>query len=315
MLLDNKLRIDAPDVKSKIVDFTRSTLEKRGINGLVVLYRYCIESITNVHLAIETVGKNNVKVLVTKGRFLNKQPREEMDLEEINRYLGLPKENLVFVKKEGVFREIRKLISESYDLKFGLGVPEAVSAFNYNLSYRLLRDMASSEMEKKTYAPPTKKPLSSREKFIQKSIAHHKSQIRLRVLLAFLLAESENRSFIGSANKTEWLLGLFTKFGTYHAADFLPLACLYRTQVIQLANHLGLQQFLASKISQSPSSYEYFFNLPVEEVDRILIRLESGFSVNEVFDDTGIPLEAIQKVNYYFQASIYARTVPLIPEL
>ncbi len=313
MTLDDKLNIDPAAVKHKIVDFIRSTLEKRDIDGLLILYRHCIESITNVHLAIETVGKQNVKVLVTRGRFLNKQPREEMDLATINQYLDLPVENIVFANKKGILREISEIFSEKYEPKFGM--TEAVQALNYNLSYLLLRDMARSEIEKKTFAPPTKKPLTQREKFIHKSIAHHKSQIRLRVLLAYLLAESENRSFIGSANKTEWLLGLFTKFGTYHAADFLPLACLYRTQVIQLANHLGLEEFFVSKVSQTPSSYKYFFNIPYGEVDRVLIRLEAGLSVEEVFKDTGIPLEAIKKVNYYYQASIYARTVPLIPEL
>ncbi len=313
MSLDDKLNIDPVDVKHKIVDFIRSTLEKRDIDGLLILYKHCIESITNVHLAIETVGRQNVKVLVTKGRFRNKQPREEMDFATINHYLDLPEENIVFANQKGALREINEIFSERHEAKFG--ITEAIQSLNYNLSYLLLRDMASSEIEKKTYAPPTKKPLTQRDKFIQKSIAHHKSQIRLRVLLAFLLAESENRSFIGSANKTEWLLGLFTKFGTYHAADFLPLACLYRTQVIQLANHFGLEQFLASKVSQTPTSYKYFFNIPAEEVDRVLIRLEADFSVEEVFKDTSIPLEAIKKVNYYYQASMYARTVPLIPEL
>ncbi|MHA2245092.1 MAG: hypothetical protein ACXADY_08995 [Candidatus Hodarchaeales archaeon] len=312
MSFDDKLKIDPADVKSKIVEFLHSTLDERDIDGLLILYRNCIESITNVRLAIETVGRQNVKVLVTRGRFLNKQPREIMDLESINKYLDLPEENIVFANKEGALREIRKIVDKSFEYKFGLASTLPV-VFNYNLSYLLLRELASSEIEKKTFAPPTKKPLSRREKFIQKSIAHYKSQTRLRVLLAFLLAESENRSFIGSTNKTEWLLGLFTKFGTYHAADFLPLACLYRTQVIQLANHLGLQQFLSSKITQSPSSYKYFFNLPYEDVDRILIRFESDFSIKEVFKDTGIPLEAIKKVDYYHKASIYARTVPLIP--
>ena len=315
MSLDNKLKINAPAVKSKIVAFVRSTLEKRDITGLLVLYKYCIESITNVHLAIEAVGRNNVKLVVTKGRFVNKQPREQMDLEAINQYLGLPEENIVFVNQEGILREIREVFSGRYDLKSGHVFSDAIPALNYNLSYFLLRGMAQNEIEHKTFAPPMKKPSSQREKFIQKTIAHYKSQIRLRVLLAFFLAETENRSYIGSVNKTEWLLGLFTKFGTFHAADFLPLASLYRTQVIQLANHLGIQQFLDSKISQSPSSYNYFFNLPVKEVDRILIRLESDFSAKKIAGDTGIPLEAIKKVEYYYQASTYVRMLPLIPKL
>ncbi|PWI48047.1 hypothetical protein CEE45_08455 [Candidatus Heimdallarchaeota archaeon B3_Heim] len=315
MNLDDMLRIDAPVTKSKIVTFIRSTLEKREIDGLLVLYKYCVESITNVHLAIEAVGRNNVKLVVTKGRLLNKQPREQMSLDAINRYLDLPKENIVFVNQENILKEISDVFSGRYGLKAGIAVSDSIPSLNYNLSYFLLRGMVQQEMEQKTYAAPLKKPSTQREKFIQRAIAHYKSQIRLRVLLAFLLAETENRSYLGSVNKSEWLLGLFTKFGTYHAADFLPLASLYRTQVIQLANHLGLQEFLTSKVAPRPPSYKYFFNLSADEVDRILIRIESGFSVKQIAEDTGLSSKAINKVNYYYQSSAYTRTVPLIPKL
>ncbi|MHA2055755.1 MAG: hypothetical protein ACW99F_19470 [Candidatus Hodarchaeales archaeon] len=315
MNLDDQLRINEPEIKSKIVAFIRSTLEKREIDGLLVLYKYCVESITNVHLAIEAVGKNNVKLVVTKGRLVNKQPREQMDLETINQYLDLPEENIVFVNQENILKEIRDVFSGRYGLKAGIAVSDPPPVLNYNLSYFLLRGLIQNEIEKKTFAAPLKKPSTRREKFIQRAIAHYKSQIRLRVLLAFLLAETENRSFLGSVNKTEWLLGMFTKFGTYHAADFLPLASLYRTQVIQLANHLGLQKFLTSKVAPHPPSYEYFFNLSAEEVDRILIRVESGFSVKQIVEDTGLSLEAINKVNYHYQSAAYARGVPLIPKL
>ena len=311
MSLDSKLNIDPTSVKSHIVDFLRSTLEKRDIDGLLVLYKDCIESLTNIHLAIEVVGKKNVKILVTKGRSLNRQPRETMDVKTINKYIQLPTKNIVFANQEGSLNEIRNIFSEDYKFKFRSVYSDSVpKSLNYNLSYLLLR-----ENIKKTFTPPTKKPASGRDIFIQKTIAYYKSQIRLRVLLAFLLAETENRSFIGSVNKSEWLLGLFTKFGTYHAADFLPLASLYRTQVIQLGNHLGLQDFLTSKKRQTPTNYKYFFNIPAEDVDRILVRLELDYSVDKIFSDTNIPKDAIEKVKYYYLASDYARNVPLIPKL
>ena len=313
---DSKLNIDPTSVKSHIVDFLRSTLEKRDIDGLLVLYKDCIESLTNIHLAIEAVGKKNVKILVTKGRSLNRQPRETMDVKTINKYIQLPIKNIVFANQEGSLNEIHNIFSEDYKFKFKTVYSSSVpKSLNYNLSYLLLREIASNEIGYKTYTPPTKKPTSGRDIFIQKTIAYYKSQIRLRVLLAFLLAETENRSFIGSVNKSEWLLGLFTKFGTYHAADFLPLASLYRTQVIQLGNHLGLQDFLTSKKRQTPTNYKYFFNIPAEEVDRILVRLELDYSVDKIFSDTNIPKDAIEKVKYYYRASAYARNVPLIPKL
>ena len=316
MSLDSKLNIDPTSVKSNIVDFLRSTLEKRDIDGLLVLYKDCIESLTNIHLAIEAVGRKNVKILVTKGRSLNRQPRETMDVKAVNKYIQLPTKNIVFANQEGSLNEIRKIFSEGIEIKFRGPYSDIVPrSLNYNLSYLLLREIARDEIEHKKYSPPTKKPMSRRDIFIQKTIAHYKSQIRFRVLLAFFLAESENSSFMGSVNKTEWLLGLFTKFGSYHAADFLPLASLYRTQVIQLGNHFGLQDFLKSKKHQTPTSYKYFFDIPAEDVDRILVRLELDYSFDKIFSDTNIPKEAIEKVNYYYLASDYARNVPLIPKL
>lgn len=311
---DSKLNIDPAAVKDNIVEFLRSNLEKRDIDGMIVLFKDCIESLTNIHIAKETVGKQNVKVLVTKGRFLNKKPRETMDIKTINQYIQLPTQNIIFANQEGSLNEIRNIFSEGFEAKFRTAYSKTMS-LNYNLSYLLLRDIAGNEIQRKTYTSPTKKPITPRDKFFQKTIAHHKSQIRLRVLLAFLLAESENSSFIGSVNKTEWLLGLFTKFGTYHAADFLPLANLYRTQVIQLGTYFGLQDFLKSKKHYTPSSYKYFFGITAEEVDRILVRIKLNYSTDKIFSDTNIPKEAIEKVKHYSTTSDYARNVPLIPKL
>lgn len=308
MTIEANLRIDAAAIKSKIIDFIRTKLKQRDIDGLVVMFSDCVESIINVHIAKEIVGNKNVKLLVTRGRFIYKAPKERMSLKEINYYLSLPEENVVFFNMEGALREIRKMFYEGEPLFY-----DTSSVLNYNLSYYLLKSMTATEIEEKTFIPPIEKPSSPREIFIQKTIAYHKSQIRLGMLIAFLLAETENKSVFGSTNKTERLLGFFTKFGTYHACDFLPLANLYRTQVIQLAEHLKLQEYLNTKEFKKPPAYNFFFGLNSEEVDRILIRLESGLSIQEIFQETSFSLDAIEKVNFYYQASNYARLVPFIP--
>ncbi len=309
MTIDKNLRIDPVDIKAKIIDFIRVKLEQRDINGLVVIFNDCIESLINVHIAKEIVGNENIKLIVTRGRSIYKAPKERMSLAEINRFINLPKENIVFVNMEGALKEIRKMFYEREPM-----FHDTNPLLNYNLSYFLLRSMAAPEIEEKTYSPPMEKPSSPRENFIQKTTAYHKSQIRLGVLLAFLLGETENKSVIGSTNKSEWLLGFFTKFGTYHACDFLPLANIYRTQVIQLAEHLGLQEYLTTKEFKKPPAYNFFFGLNSEEVDHILIRLEKGFSFQEISQETNFSLDAIKKVNFYYQASNYARSVPLIPK-
>jgi NAD+ synthase len=175
--------------------------------------------------------------------------------------------------------------------------------------------MTRSEIEDTTFTPPYKKPTTDRELFHQKTIAHYKSKIRLYMLLAFLVAESENKSFIGSVNKTEWLLGLFTKFGTFHAADFLPLANLYRTQTMKFGVYMGLGGYLKTKKRETPTSYKYLFDLSYKEVDQVLIRLEEGMSIENIHLETDISETSIKKILNNYQGSDYARRVPLIPKI
>ena len=300
MTLDNKLEIDPLKVKTTITDYLRLVLEKRNINGLLILYRHCIEAIINVYLAIDVVGKNNVTIIV------DQQSREKKDINAINRYFNLPENNIIVFNQERVLKEIREIYSQRYGKKTR-HVFDMSPVLNYNLSYFMLREITKKEMEQKTFAPSKNRPSTQREKYIQKTIAHYKSQIRLQVVLAFLMAETENQSVIGVTNKTEFLLGFFTKFGTYYAADFLPLAGLYQTQVNQLATHLNLQDFKVLEKNSHPSIYDYFFNLPIKDIDRILIRLENNVSINNIANETGISLKSIENVNYHYKTSEHAR--------
>ena len=308
MTLDNKLEIDPLKVKTTITDYLRLVLEKRNINGLLILYRHCIEAIINVYLAIDVVGKNNVTIIV------DQQSREKKDINAINRYFNLPENNIIVFNQERVLKEIREIYSQRYGKKTR-HVFDMSPVLNYNLSYFMLREITKKEMEQKTFTPSKNRPSTQREKYIQKTIAHYKSQIRLQVVLAFLMAETENQSVIGVTNKTEFLLGFFTKFGTYYAADFLPLAGLYQTQVNQLATHLNLQDFKVHEKNSHPSIYDYFFNLPIKDIDRILIRLENNVSINNIANETGISLKSIENVNYHYKTSEHARSVPLIPKM
>jgi len=315
MTLDKILEINPNEIQTNIVSYIQSILKGRDINGLVVLYRDCIESLINTKLAILTVGKENIKLVVTHGRFSSTEPTRKQDVEIIEKYLDLPKENVIYTNLEQAANAINNLSFDRTKQRYGFTKPRGLPLFNYNLSYYLLRSLANREIEEKKFIHQTPSPSTEREQFLQKLIAYHKSQIRLHVILAFLVAETENKSFIGSINKTEWLLGLFTKFGTYHAADFLPLAGLYRSQVVELGKFLGLEDYLESKQRKAPTSYNYFFKLSYHDVDRILIRLEAGMKIQDISNELNIPINSLEKLYHNYQASAYARSVPLIPNI
>ncbi len=313
--LEEALKIDSKKVQSTIVDFIDSTLKKRDIEGLVIIYRDSIESLINVKLAAITVGWENVKLIVPRGRFSTDTITRSTDLQTIKKYLEIPNDNLILINIEQALTAINNLTFEKTKAAYGVTTPGMNPLYNYNLSYYLLRGMTQSEIEETTFTPPQKKPTTDRELYHLKTIAHYKSKIRLHMLLAFLVAESENKSFLGSVNKTEWLLGLFTKFGTYHAADFLPLANLYRTQTVQFGEFMGLGEYLNTKKRETPTSYKYLFDLSFKEVDQVLIRLEEGIPREKIHTETSISLTCIDKIINNFRGSDYARCVPLIPKL
>lgn len=311
MSLDDKLQIDPATVESTIIEFIRSTLKDRGIEGLVILYRDYINSLITSRLAISAVGKENVKLIVTQGRFSSRRPTKKRDLQTIHKYISLPEDNIVQINIKDLHQTLSKIFLGKKDLirRF-----DSSPVLNYNLSYILLREMSRDEFDLQQFAPPIKKPKTEKEKFTQRTIAHHKSQIRLNMLIGHLLAESENKTLIGNTNKTERSLGLFTKFGTSHAVDILPLGNLYRSQVVQLANFLDLDDYLKNKSRDIPTRYKFFFNLTFKEVDRILIRLEEGISEEDIAQETNLPSKAIKRINFHYTGSKYSRTVPLVPK-
>ncbi|HDM90754.1 MAG TPA: NAD(+) synthase, partial [candidate division WOR-3 bacterium] len=62
---------------------------------------------------------------------------------------------------------------------------------------------------------------------------------RVRMIINYVYSNYFNRIVIGTSNKTELLLGYGTKFGDM-AADIYPIGDLYKTQVWQLAEFLGI---------------------------------------------------------------------------
>ena len=315
MNLEQALKIDSEKVQSLIIDFIKSTLKKRDIDGLVILYRDCIETLINAKLAALIVGWENVKLIVPRGRFSTDTTTRSSDLPTIKKYLKISNDNLILINTEQALAAINNLTFEKTKSTYGVTTPGMNPLYNYNLSYYLLRGMTQSEIEETTFTPSHKKPVTDREIFHQKTIAHYKSKIRLQMLLVFLVAETENKSFLGAVNKTEWLLGLFTKFGTYHAADFLPLATLFRTQTIQFGEYLGLGEYLKKKKRETPTSYKYLFDLSYKEVDRVLTRLEAGMPLEKIQEETSIDISRIKKILGNYKGSDYARCVPLIPKL
>ncbi|MFA6016898.1 MAG: NAD(+) synthase [Patescibacteria group bacterium] len=96
---------------------------------------------------------------------------------------------------------------------------------------------------------------------------------RIRMIMLFDFAKQINCLVCGTENKSENLLGYFTRFGDA-ASDIEPLSHLYKTQVCQLAKYLGVPTEI---IDQPPTAGlwdgqtdENDFGFTYEEADQVL---------------------------------------------
>ncbi len=104
-------------------------------------------------------------------------------------------------------------------------------------------------------------------------VAEGNVKSRIRMLMLYYFANSEGRIVVGSSDRSELLIGYFTKYGD-GGADILPIGGLYKTQVRQLAESIGIPSRIISKRS-SPCLWdgqtaEGELGISYEQIDGIL---------------------------------------------
>jgi NAD+ synthase len=141
---------------------------------------------------------------------------------------------------------------------------------------------------------------------------------RLRAIVLYYLANLNRGLVVGTGDKSEIMLGYFTKFGD-GACDLQPLADLYKTSVRNLAKHLGIPERIRVKAS-SPELWpgqtaEKELGFSYEKLDRILWGLERWMTPEEIVRETGLKLALVRKVRDRWLKSEHKRRPPLAMKL
>lgn len=139
---------------------------------------------------------------------------------------------------------------------------------------------------------------------------------RIRMTLLYHHANLLNRIVLGTGDRSEALIGYFTKHGD-GGVDALPIGGLYKTQVRALGRYLGLPSSILEKKS-SPRLWkgqeaEMEIGLPYESIDKILYSIfDEKRSAKETQTTTGLPLSQIEAVLQMHKASSHKRSMPEI---
>ncbi|HXW01798.1 MAG TPA: NAD+ synthase [Candidatus Nitrosotenuis sp.] len=137
---------------------------------------------------------------------------------------------------------------------------------------------------------------------------------RIRASLLYYYANLRDYLVVGSSDKSEFLIGYFTKFGD-GSADILPIVSLYKTQVRELAKYLKIKDSIIAKKS-SPHLWkghiaEEELGITYEEIDSILYCIEDKKMTQEDAQrTTQIDKEKIEKIHQLYKKNEHKRIMP-----
>lgn len=124
---------------------------------------------------------------------------------------------------------------------------------------------------------------------------------RTRKMLEYYYADRFNYAVAGTPNRLEYDQGFFVKLGD-GAADVKPIAHLYKTQVYQLAEYLGIPEDIRNRppttdtYSLPQGQDEFYFSLPYDRMDLCLFGKNNGYSIEAVAPVSGLTPDQVQKV-------------------
>lgn len=123
---------------------------------------------------------------------------------------------------------------------------------------------------------------------------------RVRKMMEYYHADRLHYAVLGTPNRLEYDQGFFVKGGD-GLADIKPIAHLYKSQVYQLAEYLGVPASITSRppttdtFSLPQSQEEFYYNLPTKTLDVVLHGLNEGRPAAEVAADAGLTLDQVER--------------------
>jgi NAD+ synthase len=267
------LSIDAAAEADRIAAWLRTAVRSLRRRGVVLGISGGIDSSVCLALCVEAFGAGQVVPLLLPER--DSDPASERLARYLAAQLGVtPILNDITSALEGMGCYARRdeaiaRVFPAYDPRAGykarITLPQDLLEHG-TLNVYSLTVVAPDGRETTARLPPAE--------FAQIVAATNFKQ-RTRAAALYFHAELRHFAVIGSPNKSEHDLGFFVKHAD-NGVDLMPLAHLYKTQVYQLARHLGVPEAILERTPTSDtysapvSQKEFFFRLPFELLDPLL---------------------------------------------
>lgn len=291
------LDIDAPVVSREIAEAIREIVFHRlRRRGAVVGLSGGIDSSVTAALCVEALGKERVFGLLMpedesskESQRLGSQVAEGLGIGYVVEDIGSTLKALRCYERRD--EAIRKVIPEyGGGWKSKIVLPDLVN----NPTYALFSVVAQSP------AGETCRARLTAESYLAVMAATNFKQ-RTRKMLEYFHADRLWYAVAGTPNRLEYAQGFFVKNGD-GAADFKPIAHLYKSQVLQLGKYLGVPDEILRRppttdtYSLEQSQEEFYFSLPLATMDLCLYARNHEVPASNVADATGLSVKQVERV-------------------
>lgn len=291
------LNIDAAKEADNICEQIRALLSKQlKRRGLVVALSGGIDSSVSVGLAAKAIGPEKVVALLMPERHssddtldLSKSVAETFGVKWFHEDISGVLEAVGFYRRYD--EAVRKAIPEYGDgWKSKIVIPNVMESKGFNLFSIVAQAPDGSQVQRRL-------PLDA---YLEIVAATNFKQ-RTRKMFDYYYADRFNYAVVGTPNRLEYDQGFFVKLGD-GAADIKPIAHLYKSQVYQMAAHLGVPEKIRNRppttdtYSMPQGQDEFYFSLPYDKMDLCLYGRNNGYTPADIADALGLSPDQIQRV-------------------
>jgi NAD+ synthase len=291
---DQALRIDAAETTETIVAALRGQLRLLKKRGFVLGLSGGIDSSVCAALAVRALGAANVLALympeydsdpesLTLGRSVTETFGIDAELEDIGPMLAAMG---CYDRRDDFVRRIVPAYGSGWASKIVIDG----SVEGYHISSLVVR-APSGEIQQ--HRMPHDVYLGV--------VAATNMKQRTRKQLEYYHADRKNFAVLGTPNRLEYDQGFFVKNGD-GAADVKPIAHLYKSQVYQLAEYLGVPDEIRRRppttdtYSLPQTQEEFYFSLPYDRMDLCLYGLNHNIDADQVAHAAGLTVEQVGRV-------------------
>ena len=291
-VLDIDYQKEADRIAQRLREVTARELHKRG---LVVAISGGIDSSCSVALAVRALGPERVFALILPERDSSDDSAARANI--LASHLGIRVETVdiapalaaigCYRARDEAVRRALPEYGEGWRFKIVIegGIDGQINRF------RLVAKSPTGE--------DVERPLGLSE-YLQIVAATNFKQ-RIRKMMEYYHADRLNYAVAGTPNRLEYDQGFFVKLGD-GSADFKPIAHLYKTQVFQLAEYLGVPEGIRRRtpttdtFSLPQTQEEFYFALPHDRMDLCLYGRNHAVPAAELAPTVGLTPEQVERV-------------------